>query len=68
MKENQSYKNALSFLALAGFNVPSMVFANTYKNSEKIFVQNYRAKIFFNNSEQFDILNEIIERIFFLKR
>ncbi|EJD3116910.1 gluconate 2-dehydrogenase subunit 3 family protein [Campylobacter jejuni] len=50
--------------ALVGASAPSMVFAHTHNQNNLNSTQNYRARIFFNNSAQLDILSEAVERIF----
>ncbi|MFQ6342853.1 gluconate 2-dehydrogenase subunit 3 family protein [Campylobacter sp. VTCC 70190] len=64
MDKKQSRRNFLkasSLFALVGASVPSAVFAHTHTTNTP---QNYRARIFFNNSAQLDILSEAAERIF----
>lgn len=65
MDNNKSRRNFLkvsSFLAVAGVAAPSAVFAHQAHNLAP--VKNYRARIFFNNNSDLDIINEAAERIF----
>lgn len=67
MDKKQSRRNFLkasSLFALVGAGAPSMVFANTHNHTCSNLTQNYRARIFFNNSAQLDIISEAAERIF----
>lgn len=66
MDKKQSRRNFLkasSLFALVGASVPSAVFAHSHTHSVPA-VQNYRARIFFNNSLHLEIIAEAAERIF----